>query len=80
VGDIAIVNSTVAAAPKDYTLSGTQELLLKAVSAVIDGSLSATDYVPMLQLLAPDGTVMWSSPTDQTVTVGSSANVSWFPG
>jgi len=76
--DIAIVNSTIATAPKDYVLSGTQELLTKAVEATVDGTSTAASYQVVLQQLAPDGTIMWSSPTS-TVAAGESVTVSWFP-
>lgn len=76
--DIAIVNSTVAGAPKDYVLTGTQELLLKAVEATIDGSSSSAPFQVVLQMIAPNGTVMWSSPTS-SVAAGESVVVSWFP-
>lgn len=77
--DIAIVNTTVSAAPKDYVLTGTQELLLKAVEATVNGSSAGSPYQVVLQMLAPDGTVMWSAPTTTTVAAGGSAVVSWFP-
>lgn len=77
--DIAIVNTTVTSEPKDYTLTGTQELLLKSVRAVIDGSAAGSSFYPTLQLLAPDGTVMWQGIPFTTVAAGGSADVSWFP-
>lgn len=80
MADVAIVNHAVTAAPKDYTLSGGQELFLKAVTASIDGSGSAVAWSPCLQVLAPDGTVMVSAVTSATVAAGASADVSWFPG
>jgi hypothetical protein len=80
VPDVALVNTTVTAEPKDYTLTGQQQVLLKAVRATINGSAAATAFVPTLQLLAPDGTVMWESATAASVAAGGSADVSWFPG
>ena len=80
MADVALVNRAVTVAPKIYTLTGQQELELKAVSAVIDGSGATASYVAVLQMLAQDGTVMWSSPTESVIAAGGSANVSWFPG
>jgi hypothetical protein len=80
VPDLPIVLPDTAAAPKDYTLSGTQELLLKTVRALIDGSGAATAFLPTLQLLDPNGHVMWEGATTDTVAAGGSADVSWFPG
>lgn len=77
--DIAIVNSNVSVEPKDYTLTGNQELLLKSVRASIDGSGAGSAFLPTLQLLAPDGTVMFEAVTSATVAAGGSADVSWFP-
>jgi hypothetical protein len=79
MADVAIANTTVSSAPKDYTLSGSQELLLKAVRANMDGSGAAAAWFPCLQLLAPDGTVMWESVPASSVAAGASADVSWFP-
>ena len=75
----AIVNTATSSAPKDYELSGTQELMLKAVRASINGASSATSWYPCLQMLAPDGTVMWSAIPSTPVAAGASADVSWFP-
>ena len=80
MADAAIIDTTVTAAPKDYLLPGTNELLLKAVRAAVDGSGTASAFVPALQLLAPDGTVMWTAITSASVAAAGSADVSWFPG
>lgn len=79
MADVAIVNRAVTAAPKDYQLTQGQLLALKAVRAAYDGSGSAGDYVPTLQLLAPDGTVMWDAQAPETVAAGGTVAVSWFP-
>lgn len=78
--DLPIVIPNTSAAPKDYTLSGGQELQLKTVRALIDGSGAATAFLPTLQLLDPNGHVMWEGATSTTVAAGGSADVSWFPG
>lgn len=78
--DGAIVIPDTAAAPKDYTLSGAQEIALKSVRAVIDGSGAASAFLPTLQLLDPNGHVMWEGASSTEVAAGGSADVSWFPG
>lgn len=78
--DLPIVLPDTAVAPKDYTLAGTQELALKTVRALIDGSGAATAFLPTLQLLDPNGHVMWEGATPEVVAAGGSADVSWFPG
>lgn len=80
MSDVSIVNNTVTAAPKDYKLSGAQDLKTKAVRAQIDGSGAAGQYVPALQMLDPAGNVMWTAVANTTVTTGGSVNVTWFPG
>lgn len=78
--DIAIVNRATAAAPKDYPLTGTQELLLRVVRAVMDGSAASGSYLPAVQMIAPSGDVMWSAVPSDPVAAGGSVDVSWFPG
>lgn len=80
MADRAIVNRNVAAAPKDYQVAAGISLDLKAVRAVIDGSGAAGAFLPTLQLIAPDGTVMWESAPPTSTAAGGSADVSWFPG
>jgi hypothetical protein len=79
MADASIVSTANVAAPEGYTLQGTNELLLKAVRATIDGSGTATAYLPALQLLDPNGNVMWTA-VGSSVAAGASADVSWFPG
>ena len=80
MADVSIVNSTVTSAPTDYQVPGTQELLLKAVRASIDGSGAGSAFLPALQLLDPAGHVMWTAvDTSTTIAAGGSADVSWFP-
>lgn len=79
--DVSIVNSTITGTPKNYQVPGTQELLVKAVRASIDGSAAASSFLPALQLIDPAGHVMWTAVnTSQTVAAGGTADVSWFPG
>lgn len=80
MADAAIVSRSLSSAPKDYTLGSTEELLLKAVRASIDGSGAAGAYLPALQLVAPDGTVMWTAVPPTSLTAGVSVDASWFPG
>jgi hypothetical protein len=80
-GDVPIVNRPSLAAPKDYLIPGTQEIILRSVGAAFDGSGSASSFLPALQLLAPDGTVMFTAvDPNNSVAAGASADVSWFPG
>lgn len=80
MADIAIRATATAAAPRDYTIPGAQEILPKSVSADMDGSGSTTSWYPVLQILDPGGNVMGSYLPPTTVAAGASANVTWFPG
>lgn len=76
-----IVNRQIAAAPKDYTLPQSQEIILNAVHADIDGSAAGSGFLPALQLISNAGDVMWTAiDTNVTVAAGGSASVTWFPG
>lgn len=77
--DESFVVPNVSAVPKDYMLSGAQEIVLKSVRAVVDGSAAASAFYPTLQLLDPNGNVMWEGVPITTVAAGGSADVSWFP-
>lgn len=81
MADVPIVNRATTTAPKDYTLPQSQEILLRAVRADIDGTGAAGVFLPALQLLSPDGVVMWTAvDPNLSVAAGASASVSWFPG
>lgn len=81
MADVAIVSRATVAAPKDYTLAAGEELALKAVRASVDGSGAGGSFLPALQLVAPDGTVMWTACDPANVfAAGASADVTWFPG
>lgn len=80
MADVAIRAAATAAAPRDYTVPGAQEILPKAVSAAMDGTSAATSWFPCLQVLDPGGTVMFSAIAGLSVAAGGTADVSWFPG
>lgn len=77
--DEALVNRNSVTAPKDYTVPGAQEFILRAATATFDGSASTGSWQPALQLISPAGDVMWTACLP-TVAAAGSANVSWFPG
>lgn len=79
--DVPIVNRATTTAPKNYTLPQSQEILLKAVSADIDGTGAAGTFLPALQMVSNNGDVMWTAiDSSQTIAAGGSASVTWFPG
>lgn len=79
MADVALVSRAIAPAPKDYTVPGSQEFFLKAVRARVDGTAASSPFLVVLEMLSPDGTVMWDAPTTTTVAAGASVSVSWFP-
>ena len=80
MADVSIRASATAAAPRDYTIPGAQELLPKSISASMDGSGAAAQWFPCLQVLDPGGNVMFSAISPTVLSPGASADVSWFPG
>ena len=81
MADVPLVNRAVESSPKDYTLPQAQEIILKAVTAEIDGTGAAGSYLPALQLISDAGDVMWTAlDTGTTVAAGGTQDVSWFPG
>ena len=79
MADVAILNPSVEAVPDGYVVPGAQEILIRAVSASVDGSGAGSAFLPCLQLVSPSGQVMWTAPTPTSVAAGGSADVSWFP-
>jgi hypothetical protein len=79
MADVAILNPQVEAAPTGYTIPGAQEIILKSVKASYDGTGAAGNYVPVLQFVAPNGTIVSECPLGSTVTAGDDVDVTWFP-
>jgi hypothetical protein len=79
MADVAILNPQVEAAPTGYTIPGSQEIILKSVKASYDGTNATGDFVPTLQFVAPNGTIVAECPVGSTVTAGDSVDVTWFP-
>lgn len=76
-----IFAGSVEAAPKNYTLAGNTELLLRAVNATFTDNGAASDWLPAVELISDSGHVI-ARAVDQgvIVTAGDDAEVSWFPG
>ena len=80
MADIAIRATATAAAPRDYTIPGAQEILPKAITATYDGTGAAGQFFPCLEVLDPGGNVMVAAVGSAAMSPGASADVSWFPG
>lgn len=79
MADIALLAPGVADAPEGYQIPGAQEIIVKAVTANYDGTNAAGPFVPTLQVIAPNGSILASCPTSTAVAAGGTADVSWFP-
>jgi hypothetical protein len=77
-GDVTILAAGVEGVPTSYTVPPLQEILLKSVHAVIDGTGASGDFVPVLEIVSDAGIVN-ARCVGSTVTAGASADVSWFP-
>lgn len=74
-------STAVVAAPKDYSIPGAQQIRLLSVRASFIDNGAASDWVPALELLDNNGNVLATAgDKGVTVTAGSSADVTWFPG
>lgn len=79
MADVALLAGGALPAPLPYVIPGAQEIVVKAATATFDGSAAAAAFVPTLQIVAPNGTVLASCPASSPVAAGASADVSWFP-
>lgn len=79
MADVPLVAGGAVDAPLGYVVPGAQEIILKSVTATFDGSGASGDYVPTLEILAPNGMILASCPVSTPVVAGASAFVTWFP-
>jgi hypothetical protein len=79
VADASILDPSTHAAPKAYKIIGSQELILKSVTASFDGTGAAGSFIPAVQIIDPSGFTVGTYTLGSTLTAGASADVSWFP-
>lgn len=77
--DVVLQAQPTAAVPLDYTIPPAQEVMPLCVTASIDGSGAAGQFLPTLEILAPSGAVIARCPTSTIVAAGGSADTTWFP-
>jgi hypothetical protein len=80
MADISILDQSVHAAPKGYTVKGAQEIRIKSVTGSFDGTGAGGSWIPAVQIVDPSGFVVLTAVADSTLAAGASADVSWFPG
>lgn len=78
-GDQVLTRDGPVAAPLDYNVPQSGELLPLTVRATLDGTSAANSFYGTLQVIAPSGRVMGSY-ISQPIAAGASADVTWFPG
>jgi hypothetical protein len=79
MADVALLAPAVTTAPEGYQVPGAQEIIVKAITASYDGTGAGGSFVPTLQIVAPNGTVVANCPLGSTLAAGASADISWFP-
>lgn len=79
MADASILDPAVHAAPKGYVVKGAQEIVLKSVSASFDGTSAAGAFVPAFQLIDPSGVVAGTYTFGGSLSVGATADITWFP-
>jgi len=81
VASVPIRSSVVTAAPKDYAIPPSQEIILLSVTAEFIDNGAAGDWLPAVVILDNNGNALCRA-VDQgvKVTAGGDAEVSWFPG
>ena len=81
MASVPIRSTAVVAAPKDYPIPPSQEIILQSVRASFIDNGAGGDWVPALQILDNNGNVLvTAADKGVTVTAGDDADVSWFPG
>jgi hypothetical protein len=80
VADTQILPGGQGAAPQDWTLPASAELIVKAVSASFDGSAAAVSWYPAVELISDAGDRIALAITSSARAAGESAVVSFFPG
>lgn len=68
------------AAPADWRLPASLEILPKMAWARFNGAAAAGSYRPCLRLISDSGHVAAEAISEVTVAAGASADVSWFQG
>lgn len=81
MASVPIRSTAVVAAPKDYAIPPSQEIILLSVTASFVDNGAAGDWLPAVVILDQNGNALVRA-VDQgvKVTAGSDAEVSWFPG
>lgn len=81
MASVPLRSTVVTDAPKDYSIPAAQQIRLLSVSAVFVDNGAASDWCPAVVIEDNNGNALVrAADKGVTVTAGSDAEVSWFPG
>lgn len=78
--DALITRPGPVAAPLDYPVPASAQIVAVCVTASFDGTAAAGPFCPMYEVIAPDGSVVGRAPLRPEIAAGGAADVTWFPG
>lgn len=78
--DRQIFVAGTAAAPLDYSVPNSAEVIPLAIAAVFDGTTAAGSYLPCIEIYSDGGVLIARTIADTAVAAGSSAAVTFAPG
>lgn len=78
--DAVITRDGPVAVPLDYLVPTGTEIVPRSISAKLDGTNAAGAFVPVLEVIAPNGHVTAYCARRLNIAAGASVLVSWFPG
>lgn len=79
MADLQILAPGVSAAPLEYDLPGSVELLIKELFASFDGTAAVAPWQPAITIIGPGNHEVGTYPLSSSVAAGASADVSFFP-
>jgi len=78
--DVAIEPLGTVSAPAAWVLPLGEDIVLRSIRAHFDGTGATTPFVPVVQLILPNGDTGPEFPLAQIVAAGASVDSTWFPG
>lgn len=78
--DALIIRPGTVNVPLDYVVPNASEIEPLCVSATFADPSNAGPYIPVLEMITPDGSIIGPFPLATSIAAGVSARVSWFPG
>jgi hypothetical protein len=79
MADVQILRPATSAAPLDFPVPGSMEIVVKALRARFDGSGAASQFYPCVRVIAPGGGIAGEYIAETAIDPGGSGDVSWAP-